>query len=634
MLLWIGSNGVVTVNVPNATGNVTIKVNNKEYSVELDENGTATKEIPAEDLVAGENNVTATYENEAYSPVSNDTVLTVLDGVVTQDTYELYFNQEDNGRLFDFVPEGATLDFQGRIINPDQAKTVQMNVNKPVNIVSTTEDAYVDLNTTAGSLLGESPGNSFAVTNGGSGSNVTGIYFHNTQLWISNTHDVVLDNISVVVEDQRVGSGVGATTIRDNSSNVVLKNSYLYTRNNGGSTTFTMSWATNCTIDNCTVKAEGNVGNLVYLNVYNIVGAPTGVPLNNYNTISNNRIYGKEGSGISVGLMIEGQYNWIENNTLYKSSISTSFGGQNPFNNTYVGNTMTEGGSLTAQVGSIVYNNNVTGTLSTGKQSTAYNNTVGKMTVGESAVAYDNTVGATVSVSGKNAVVENNTITGAVTISSSNVTFKNNNVTGTVTVSANGNVIEGNNITSTGNYAVDLGSKTGNNVTDNYLTASVYKGDKAVKFTNANNVVENNLPKLEGITVAADAVWIGSNGVVTVNVPNATGNVTIKVNNKEYSVELDENGTATKEIPAEDLVAGENNVTATYENEAYSPVSNDTVLTVLDGVVTQDTYMYYFNQEDSGRLFDYVPEGATLDFKVESLILISLLNCSLMLANL
>ena len=66
-------------------------------------------------------------------------------------------------------------------------------------------------------------------------------------------------------------------------------------------------------------------------------------------------------------------------------------------------------------------------------------------------------------------------------------------------------MIEGNNITSTGNYAVDLGSKTGNNVTDNYLTASVYKGDKAVKFTNANNVVENNLPKLEGITVAADA---------------------------------------------------------------------------------------------------------------------------------
>ena len=213
--------------------------------------------------------------------------------------------------MFDYVPEGATLDFQGSIINPDQANVVQMNVNKPVNIITSTNDAYVDLNTTAGSLLGESPGNSFAITYGGSGSNVTGINFHNTQLWFSNTHNVTLDNISNVVEDQRVGSGVGATSIRDNSTNVMLKNSYFYTRNNGGSTTFTMSWATNCTIDNCTVKAEGNVGNLIYLNIFNVANAPSGVPLNNYNTVSNNRIYGKEGSAISVGLMVEGSHNLI-----------------------------------------------------------------------------------------------------------------------------------------------------------------------------------------------------------------------------------------------------------------------------------------------------------------------------------
>jgi hypothetical protein len=94
-----------------------------------------------------------------------------------------------------------------------------------------------------------------------------------------------------------------------------------------------MSWAEHCTIDNCTVKAEGNVGNLIYLNTFNIVGAPTGVPLNNYNTVSNNKIYGKEGSGISVGLMVEGTNNLIINNTLYKSSISTSFGAQKPADN-------------------------------------------------------------------------------------------------------------------------------------------------------------------------------------------------------------------------------------------------------------------------------------------------------------
>ena len=610
--VWVGSNGAVIVNVVNGAGNVTVKVNNKEYIVELDENGTATAYIPAEDLVAGENNVSATYESVEYPITTVDTILVVIDGVVTQDNYFNYFNQADNGRLFDYVPEGATLDFQGSIINPDQKITVQMNVNKPVNIISTTGDAYVDLNTTAGSLLGESPGNSFAVTNGGSGSNVTGIFFHNTQIWISNTSNVVLDNISVVVEDQRVGSGVGATTIRDNSSNVVLKNSYLYTRNNGGSTTFTMSWTTNCTIDNCTVKAEGNVGNLIYLNVYNIVGAPSGVPLNNNNTVSNNRIYGKEGSGISVGLMVEGTGNLIVNNTLYKSSISTSFGGQKPANNIYVGNVLTQNGGLTAQANSIVYGNNVTGALSTGAGSVAHDNIVGgKMTVGADAVAYNNAVGNGLTTGGTNAVIENNIIVGAVTINKVGTTFVGNDVNGTVTVSSNNNVIKGNDIITTANYAVDLGAKTGNNVTDNYLVASVYKGDAAVKFTNVNNVVENNNPKVD-ITVAADAVWMGSNGTVIVTVVDGTGNVTIKVNNKTYTAELD-NGVATKVIPVEDLVAGANDVTVTYESAAFLPATVDTVLAVLDGVITNATYENYFDA--SGNLVDGVPDGVTLDFQ-------------------
>ena len=59
---------------------------------------------------------------------------------------------------------------------------------------------------------------------------MTGINFHNTQLWLFNTHHVVLDRVSNVIEDQRVGSGVGATSIRANSTWVTVKNSYFYTR--------------------------------------------------------------------------------------------------------------------------------------------------------------------------------------------------------------------------------------------------------------------------------------------------------------------------------------------------------------------------------------------------------------------
>ena len=669
---WIGNVNPVKVTVVNATGalgtgKVTFKIGGTEFTIDLVD-GQANYDISPNLLVAGENEIVVDYisNDTAYRGSSASAKFQVIDGVVTQDNYFVYFNQEDNGRLFDFVPEGATLDFQGSIINPDQKNTVQININKPVNVISSTKDAYVDLNTTAGSLLGDSPGNSFAVTRGGSGSNISGIYFHNTQLWISNTTNVVLDNISVVVEDQRVGSGVGATSIRDNSSNVVLKNSYLYTRNNGGSTTFTMSWATNCTIDNCTIKAEGNVGNLVYLNVYNIVGAPSGVPLNNYNTISNNRIYGKEGSGISVGLMVEGTYNLIVNNTLYKSSISTSFGGQKPANNTYVGNVMTEGGSLSAVANSIVYGNNVTGTLTAGSNSEVYDNIVGKsmtvtagataynntiatsvsvaagsiaynnvvgtsmsvaagataygndigtsMTVAKDAIVFNNTIGTTVAINGANAIVSNNNIGGTVTIANAatNTTLLDNDINATVTVNSKNNNIELNNIIVAGEYAIDLKTSTGNNVTENCLIAKLYKGDAAVKYSGENNV-KDNTPYV-AISVAAADVLAGSNATVIVNVINSMGgNVTIKVNNKEYIVELDENGTATQVIAAEDLVIGANNVTATYLAEGFLPAIDNAVLAVLDGVITNATYGLYFDA--SGYLASVVPDGATLDFQ-------------------
>jgi hypothetical protein len=57
-----------------------------------------------------------------------------------------------------------------------------MNINKHVNIITSTHDAFIDLNTTAGSLFGEDPGDSFAITYNGSGTNVTDIVFHNSQI--------------------------------------------------------------------------------------------------------------------------------------------------------------------------------------------------------------------------------------------------------------------------------------------------------------------------------------------------------------------------------------------------------------------------------------------------------------------
>ena len=158
---WIGNVNPVKVTVVNATGalgtgKVTFKIGGTEFTVDLVD-GQANYDISPNLLVAGENEIVVDYisNDTAYRSSSASAKFQVIDGVVTQDNYFVYFNQADNGKLFDFVPEGATLDFQGAIINPNQEITVQININKPVNIISSTKDAYVDLNTTAGSLLGD-----------------------------------------------------------------------------------------------------------------------------------------------------------------------------------------------------------------------------------------------------------------------------------------------------------------------------------------------------------------------------------------------------------------------------------------------------------------------------------------------
>ena len=531
-----GNDATVTVSVPNATGTVTIEINGKSYDVELD-NGVATKDIPAADLVAGENVVTATYNGPDFESNDNITSIYVLDGVVTNETFFNYFNASNSNRLCDYIPEGATLDFQGKFIGSSSVSYI-MEINKPINIISTTKDAYVDLDTVAQGMTGENPGNRFTVSSGGSGSNISDIYFHNSQIWITGAHNLNIDNFTSYVENQKIGSGVGVVAIRGGSSHIKFKNSYFYTKDNGGSSTFVLTNASYISVDSSSIIGEGNVGNLIYMNVYNM-DLPDGVylpqiltmlkngelELNDHNNFTNCYIKGpEESSGICILVQNMGSgHNIFENNTFVYGGTDLNVGNYGIAKN----NTLVGGCGLSTGENSVISDNIMEGELSVGANALVYNNTAGKL-----------------KVSGKDAYISDNVINGTVTIATkaTNTTFVKNNVSDTVTVNSKNNTIVENKVIVSGDYAIDLKKNTGNTVTDNYLVAKKFHGNKAVSYSNSNNVVENNLPLAE-IIITADPVWIGSNGVVSVNVPNATGTVTIEVNGKSYDVELDENGT-------------------------------------------------------------------------------------------
>ena len=594
----------IFINVPHATGTINVTVNGKKEVWEL-VNETAIKDINASDKIT---ELTVYYDgNVRLNPTTSDFYVNLTDYIVNAKTFRNYFDMNNGGRLYEFSEDGITLDFQGSIINPVSANEMNIEISKPINVISSTADAYIDLNCTAGSLLGEHPGSSFVVGHDGSGSNISGLYLHNTELWISNTTNVVFDNISVVVEDQRVGSGVGATSVRDNSSYVTLKNSYFYTRNNGGSTTFTFSWAHHCIFDNNTVKAEGNVGNLLYLNTFNIKNAPSGIPLNTYNTFSNNRIYGKEGSAISIGIMVEGANNIIANNTLNKTSISTSFGGVGAHDNVYYGNSLMQGSGLTAQANSTVYNNDVPGTLSTGANSVVYSNNVGKaMTVGAGAEAYSNTVGG-LTLSGAKSIVHDNTVNGATTISQSgiqvynntfegdntikfsnanakNVVFANNTVVGTIefaNANAKNNTIVDNTITTSKNYAIDLKTyaNTENTISDNILNSAKGFGNAAVNHADDTTLIVDNFQnETASLTVKVNDIKVGEKAVFNVTT-NATSmaSVNVVVNGKSYAVSLT-NGKGSLEVA--DLLSGSHDVITSSADKTYG-AQNTTSFNVI-----------------------------------------------------
>ena len=615
---WIGKEAVIGITLNSAaTGTANIMVGGKTYTVNLTD-GKATLKVS--DLPAGENTVKVDYDGDGkFKSSTNSTTFKVFDGIVTNETFFDYFI---NGTLTDYVPEGATLDFRGKFYSHDDVK-FDLAINKPINMISTTGDAFIDLNTTAGSLLGENPGSCFTINNGGSGSNVSGIIFHNTQVWIYDAHNVVLNNISVIVENKRVGSGVGTTAIRHGSTNVTLKNSYIYTSNNGGSSSIVLTHVQNCTVENNTIVGEGNVGNLLYLNTFNDAGCDLS---NDYNKIINNKITGPSpAAGICYGIGINGNNNLIAGNVInYAGNGIVPAWGATPNNNTYCGNVLIGGASMSVAASSIAYNNTVSGTLTIGSGSVAYNNTAKAISVSSNSVVSNssatatltvqagakvaNVTAASLSVNGKNAVIENVSISGVGTIKSSatNTTLINSTFGGMLTVQSAKNTIKYNNIVlATGDAAI-LATGGDNVITNNYLIAGDKLGDNAVNSTVETNIVKDNLPGgIVNVTITAKDVFEGSDVIIDVTVDslsNLTEKFMLKINNKEYVLSFTD---SKANVTISDLTAGKYDIAVTYGDETYTLINATSDVSVYGNVVTNETFFIYFDED--GLLREEVP---------------------------
>ena len=371
-----------------------------------------------------DNNVQTDTKNE-LKKVENKNLKRDNPIEITNSTFNDYFT---DSVLNPDVDEGSVLDFKGLF----NSSSFKMTIDRPVNITSSDNSAIIDLNTTGRSYYGDDPGDAFMIDSTNN-VNVSNIKFHNTQIFVKNSEDIIFNHVNVTVENQQVGSGVGVTSIRDGSLNVIVANSTFYTEANGGSSTLVLAGADNCIIENNQFTATGYVGNVLYLTTYNVYGLDyLDANTNSFNTIRNNTLTITPSiSGICYGIAITGHDNLITNNTVNYNGQAITTQWNSPTNdedgdnddrylgNEYTYNIVNNGGSVKLSSNSTASYNNFTGNLNTSANSTATNNKIlGNLIVyGNNSVQYNNVTGTT-TIYNSNSNITDNKLLGQITLSS------------------------------------------------------------------------------------------------------------------------------------------------------------------------------------------------------------------------
>lgn len=431
--------------------------------------------------------------------------------VINSENFSNYFSTD--GYLKENVPEGSTLDFQGTF----SGEQYSLYINKKVDVITSTEDALFDSNTTEKKWI------KFNVVAGADGTTITGLEFLNADLFVIGASNVTIDNIKMVANMAGVGQGTGFLSIHSGVSNALVKNSYFENGGTGSSIVVMGKGCQSSTVDNNEFHVTGSSGNILSGNMYVGTGdSPTNMTFTNNTIVSDLTT----ASSIMYGIALCGTNNLVEGNTINMkgSAITNGFGSTNTAT-IYRNNTILNGGTMTTGKNCTVENNEISGTLSVGE--------------------------------GTN--VNNNTINSSVNVTGAGTTITENTINGTVTVKSNNNTITNNTITTNNEYAVILNNYTGNTVSLNNISAAEKTGDDAVSYTSdatANTIKDNsNVTAIKNIVTSADEYTICTQrGIISIsnvaansvcNLYNATG--------AHLAIKTAGQGTVTFEIPSKGI---------------------------------------------------------------------------------
>ena len=571
-----GGNATVTVEIPiNATGTITVTLDGKTYTTDNITDGKAI--ITIENLTAGDKTLIVEYSGDSnYSANYTLSNFTVSPGKVESDINVVDLG---NGTVVIVVGDNATgnvtvkvgdHEYNATVVNGTAVVTVNNetpgihdieviysgdgnHTNATVNANITSPKYGSDINMTV-----EDMGNGTVVVTVKVPTNATG----NVTVNIGGKEYIKeIENNEVIITADNLSAGNHTVAVEysgdDNYygnysvSNVTVSGGKLDSEPiviDQGNGTVVIVVGDNAT-GNVTVKVGDNIYNATVINgtaVVNINNETPGIhdieviysgDGNHTNATSNATVTAPKYDS-DVGVTVTE----LENGTVVVSvevptnatgNVTVNVGGKE-----YV-TEVKEGGKATVYVDNIAPGNHTVAVEYSGDDNYSGNYTISNFTkeAGKSdvePVVIDQGNGTVVIVVGDNA-------TGNVTVKVGNNTY-------------NATVINGTAIVNIGNETPGV-----------HEVEVIYSGDD----THANSTTNSTItaPKYDSdMNVTIGEVKEGETAIITVKVPaNATGNVTVYIDGKNYTAEITDDGTAIVEV--ENITGGSKTVTVVYDGD-------------------------------------------------------------------